>query len=90
MLKILLDILLCLSHLTSNMCPHLHLNPTEGENLSFTEAWISFFFRLESSSVKCLPSLHLLSHFRCTGNDLKCIIRLIKHDLKMNAGAKHV
>uniref|UniRef100_A0A8U7N4X1 DNA ligase n=1 Tax=Corvus moneduloides TaxID=1196302 RepID=A0A8U7N4X1_CORMO len=27
---------------------------------------------------------------RCTGNDLKCIIRLIKHDLKMNAGAKHV
>ncbi|KAJ8266360.1 hypothetical protein GJAV_G00129520 [Gymnothorax javanicus] len=27
---------------------------------------------------------------RCTGNDLKCIIRLVKHDLKMNAGAKHV
>ncbi|KAG7483695.1 hypothetical protein MATL_G00041100 [Megalops atlanticus] len=27
---------------------------------------------------------------RCTGNDVKCIIRLIKHDLKMNAGAKHV
>ncbi|NXS47973.1 DNLI3 ligase, partial [Balaeniceps rex] len=27
---------------------------------------------------------------KCTGNDLKCIIRLIKHDLKMNAGAKHV
>uniref|UniRef100_A0A452UNS8 DNA ligase n=1 Tax=Ursus maritimus TaxID=29073 RepID=A0A452UNS8_URSMA len=27
---------------------------------------------------------------RCTANDLKCIIRLIKHDLKMNAGAKHV
>ncbi|XP_063002571.1 DNA ligase 3 isoform X2 [Elgaria multicarinata webbii] len=27
---------------------------------------------------------------RCTGNDLKCIVRLIKHDLKMNAGAKHV
>lgn len=27
---------------------------------------------------------------RCTSNDLKCIIRLIKHDLKMNAGAKHV
>ncbi|XP_073415038.1 DNA ligase 3 [Dendrobates tinctorius] len=27
---------------------------------------------------------------RCTGNDLKCIIRLIKHDLKMNSGAKHV
>ncbi|KAM9319500.1 DNA ligase 3 [Gastrophryne carolinensis] len=26
----------------------------------------------------------------CTSNDLKCIIRLIKHDLKMNAGAKHV
>ncbi|NXY34805.1 DNLI3 ligase, partial [Pomatorhinus ruficollis] len=33
--------------------------------------------------------LHQISR-RCTGNDLKCIIRLIKHDLKMNAGAKHV
>lgn len=35
------------------------------------------------------------SHFksfikRCTANDLKVIIRLIKHDLRMNAGAKHV
>uniref|UniRef100_A0A669CRF9 DNA ligase n=1 Tax=Oreochromis niloticus TaxID=8128 RepID=A0A669CRF9_ORENI len=27
---------------------------------------------------------------KCTSNDLKCIVRLIKHDLKMNAGAKHV
>ncbi|XP_061754863.1 DNA ligase 3 [Nerophis ophidion] len=27
---------------------------------------------------------------KCTSNDLKCIIRLIKHDLKMNSGAKHV
>lgn len=27
---------------------------------------------------------------KCTGNDLKTIIRLIKHDLRMNAGAKHV
>uniref|UniRef100_A0A7N6FGS5 DNA ligase n=1 Tax=Anabas testudineus TaxID=64144 RepID=A0A7N6FGS5_ANATE len=27
---------------------------------------------------------------KCTSNDLKCIIRLVKHDLKMNAGAKHV
>ncbi|KAJ7308998.1 hypothetical protein JRQ81_008282 [Phrynocephalus forsythii] len=27
---------------------------------------------------------------KCTANDLKCIVRLIKHDLKMNAGAKHV
>ncbi|XP_041864197.1 DNA ligase 3 [Melanotaenia boesemani] len=27
---------------------------------------------------------------KCTSNDLKCVIRLIKHDLKMNAGAKHV
>lgn len=27
---------------------------------------------------------------KCTSNDLKCLIRLIKHDLKMNAGAKHV
>ncbi|XP_056297516.1 DNA ligase 3 [Pseudoliparis swirei] len=27
---------------------------------------------------------------KCTSNDLKCIVRLIKHDLKMNSGAKHV
>ncbi|XP_069767007.1 DNA ligase 3 isoform X2 [Narcine bancroftii] len=27
---------------------------------------------------------------KCTANDLKCIIRLIKHDLRMNSGAKHV
>lgn len=27
---------------------------------------------------------------RCTSNDLKIIIRLIKHDLRMNAGAKHI
>ncbi|KAL4660573.1 DNA ligase 3 [Arapaima gigas] len=33
--------------------------------------------------------LELISK-KCTANDLKCIIRLIKHDLKMNAGAKHV
>ncbi|CAB3976556.1 DNA ligase 3 [Paramuricea clavata] len=27
---------------------------------------------------------------KCTSNDLKYIVRLIKHDLKINAGAKHV
>lgn len=27
---------------------------------------------------------------KCTSNDLKIIIRLIKHDLRMNAGAKHI
>lgn len=27
---------------------------------------------------------------RCTGNDLKVIIRLIRHDLRMNAGPKHI
>lgn len=27
---------------------------------------------------------------KCTSNDLKLIIRLIKHDLRMNAGAKHI
>lgn len=36
-----------------------------------------------------------IDHFKkmlkkCTTNDLKVIIRLIKHDLRMNAGAKHV
>ncbi|XP_967954.1 DNA ligase 3 [Tribolium castaneum] len=27
---------------------------------------------------------------KCTANDLKIVIRLIKHDLRMNAGAKHI
>lgn len=27
---------------------------------------------------------------KCTGNDLKVLIRLIRHDLRMNAGAKHI
>ncbi|XP_065157594.1 DNA ligase 3 [Atheta coriaria] len=36
-----------------------------------------------------------IDHFKsfamkCTANDLKMIIRLIKHDLRMNAGAKHI
>ncbi|RZF40363.1 hypothetical protein LSTR_LSTR008793 [Laodelphax striatellus] len=36
-----------------------------------------------------------LSHFksiagRCTSNDLKMIVRLVKHDLRINAGAKHI
>lgn len=34
---------------------------------------------------------HFLSILKfCTSNDLKIIIRLIKHDLRMNAGAKHI
>lgn len=37
-----------------------------------------------------LCKLNVPHHSRCTANDLKCIIRLIKHDLKMNSGAKHV
>uniref|UniRef100_A0A1Y1KHU9 DNA ligase n=1 Tax=Photinus pyralis TaxID=7054 RepID=A0A1Y1KHU9_PHOPY len=36
-----------------------------------------------------------INHFKtiipkCTANDLKIIVRLIKHDLRMNAGAKHI
>ncbi|KAL2742350.1 DNA ligase 3 isoform X1 [Vespula maculifrons] len=36
-----------------------------------------------------------MQHFKsiidkCTGNDLKMIIRLIKHDLRINAGPKHI
>lgn len=27
---------------------------------------------------------------RCTGNDLKMFVRLIKHDLRINSGAKHI
>ncbi|XP_021931838.1 DNA ligase 3, partial [Zootermopsis nevadensis] len=28
--------------------------------------------------------------YRCTANDLKMIIRLVKHDLRINAGPKHI
>jgi hypothetical protein len=28
--------------------------------------------------------------YRCTSNDLKMIIRLVKHDLRINAGPKHM
>nr|XP_024219376.1 DNA ligase 3 [Halyomorpha halys] len=36
-----------------------------------------------------------INHFnkiipRCTSNDLKAIIRLLRHDLRINAGAKHI
>ncbi|XP_075237081.1 DNA ligase 3 isoform X2 [Lycorma delicatula] len=36
-----------------------------------------------------------LNHFKkisskCTSNDLKMIVRLVKHDLRINAGAKHI
>lgn len=36
--------------------------------------------------------MHLLKKIvsKCTPGDLKVIIRLIKHDLRMNAGAKHI
>jgi len=27
---------------------------------------------------------------RCTGNDLKMVVRLIKHDLRINAGARQM
>lgn len=40
--------------------------------------------------LKRVPVITACVPRRCTSNDLKCIIRLVKHDLKMNAGAKHV
>lgn len=40
----------------------------------------------EDDQLKCLSQIVK----RCTGNDLKMVIRLIKHDLRINSGAKHI
>lgn len=45
------------------------------------------------SSIIIIHLVHAISSAppaRCTPNDLKYIIRLIKHDLRINAGPKHV
>ena len=34
--------------------------------------------------------LGLSTFFRCSAEDLKMFVRLIKHDLRINAGAKHM
>ena len=39
---------------------------------------------------ECIENVLFLIFSRCTGNDLKMVIRLIKHDLRINAGAKHM
>ncbi|CAH1775808.1 unnamed protein product [Owenia fusiformis] len=40
----------------------------------------------EDEQQRCLTKITK----RCTGNDLRMVIRLIKHDLRINAGAKHI
>lgn len=40
----------------------------------------------EDDQLRCLSKIAK----KCTGNDLKMVIRLIKHDLRINSGAKHI
>ena len=43
------------------------------------------------STLLVIPwNLHVDHFCRCTSNDLKMFVRLIKHDLRINAGAKHM
>jgi hypothetical protein len=38
----------------------------------------------------CSALLQCDAIYRCTSNDLKMIVRLVKHDLRINAGPKHM
>lgn len=70
---------------TSDDCP-----PVKKSTLTIQE--VDKFLDNLSLLSKEEDQLHLLEKItkKCTGNDLKTIIRLIKSDLKITAGAKHI
>jgi len=49
---------------------------------------VVFRCSLGDSVYSCAASVVCL--YRSTANDLKMLVRLIKHDLRINAGAKHM
>ncbi|QHG62688.1 DNA ligase-like protein [Cetacean poxvirus 1] len=53
---------------------------------------VDIFLTALSTITKYAQRLEYIKGFIgiCTANDLKCIVMLIKHDLRINAGAKHV
>ncbi|XP_063909442.1 DNA ligase 3 isoform X2 [Zophobas morio] len=64
--------------------------PSKKSNLSLQDV-DDFLEELSKLTKEEEQMAHLKSFSsRCTSNDLKMIIRLIKHDLRMNAGAKHI
>lgn len=66
------------------------LQPVKKSNVSVKE--VDDFLEELSRLTKQDEQTHHLTKIakKCTANDLKIIIRLIKHDLRMNAGAKHI
>ncbi|XP_023727317.1 DNA ligase 3 isoform X2 [Cryptotermes secundus] len=67
-----------------------HLHPAKKSTLSLQD--VDKFLEELSGITKEDEQIH---HFKqmaemCTSNDLKMIIRLVKHDLRINAGPKHI
>ncbi|XP_044758556.1 DNA ligase 3 [Coccinella septempunctata] len=66
------------------------IRPAKKSNLTVEEVDV-FLEELSKLTKEEEQIAHFLSILKsCTSNDLKIIIRLIKHDLRMNAGAKHI
>lgn len=69
----------------SSSCP-----PIKKSNLTLKE--VDKYLEELSNVTKEEEQMNILRKItqRCTGNDLKMIIRLINHDLRFNAGPKHI
>ncbi|KAL3272358.1 hypothetical protein HHI36_013837 [Cryptolaemus montrouzieri] len=68
----------------------LAVKPLKKSNLTVEEV-DEFLEELSKLTREEEQAAHFQSILKqCTSNDLKIIIRLIKHDLRMNAGAKHI
>ncbi|XP_049862584.1 DNA ligase 3 isoform X3 [Schistocerca gregaria] len=67
-----------------------HLQPTKKSTLSLYD--VDEFLEKLSTMTKEDEQAHHFKQIakRCTSNDLKMIIRLVKHDLRINAGPKHI
>ncbi|XP_069690726.1 DNA ligase 3 [Periplaneta americana] len=67
-----------------------HLSPTKKSNLSLQDV-DKFLEELSGMTKEDEQSYHFKQMAKkCTSNDLKMIIRLVKHDLRINAGPKHI
>ncbi|KAF2365283.1 DNA ligase ATP-dependent [Trinorchestia longiramus] len=67
---------------------HVQPSSKSGVTLPMVDAWLS---KLEGMSKEEEQIAHLSTvAAQCTSNDLKMVVRLIKADLRINAGAKHI
>ncbi|XP_033641965.1 DNA ligase 3-like [Asterias rubens] len=69
----------------SEECP-----PAKKSRLSIHEVddFLERMAKLTKETEQCVHLTKIAK--RCTGNDLKMVVRLIKHDLRINSGAKHI